>query len=91
MYAITEYTKQRAAELGVLVRPSKNATKKLDVYKSGAFITSIGDVNYSDYPTYMKSHGKKYADERRRAFYARHAKSIRVHGSPAWYAAKLLW
>lgn len=90
-YEITEYTRKRASELGVTVRLSTKATKKLDVLRDGKVIASIGGLGYADYPTFIKSHGVKYANERRKAFYQRHAKSISVKHSPAWFAAELLW
>lgn len=90
-YRITAYTKARAAELGVTVKPSSKQNKKIDVYRGSKLIASIGGAGYADYPTYIESHGRAHADERRRAFYARHAKSISVRESPAWWAAKLLW
>ena len=34
MYKITAYTKARAKKIGVNVRPSKTAGKKIDVYKN---------------------------------------------------------
>ena len=50
MYQITEYSKKKARELGVLINPSKRKHKKIDVYDSkGKYITSIGDSRYSDY------------------------------------------
>lgn len=90
-YRVTQYTRERAAEIGVSVRASTRTGKKIDVFRDGRLVASVGGAGYSDYPTYMQTHSKSYADERRRAFYARHAKSIAVVRSPAWYAAKLLW
>ena len=34
MYHITNYTKQKAKELNVQVKPSTNSKKKIDVYKN---------------------------------------------------------
>ena len=39
-------------------------------------ITSIGNLNYMDYPTYILKNGKEYADKRRRLYYIRHKKDI---------------
>jgi hypothetical protein len=72
MYTITDYTKTRAKELGVKVKPSSRKNKKLDVYKDDKRIASIGDSRFSDYPTYLKTKGKAYADERRRLYHSRH-------------------
>ena len=89
MYEITEYTKKKAKELNVLVSPSKRKHKKLDVFDSkGTYITSVGDSRYSDYPTYVKTMGKGYADERRKLYIQRH---INDTGKAGYYALKLLW
>ena len=71
-YQITDYTKQKARELGVEVKPSKKKEKKIDVYKNGRFCGSIGQIGYKDYPTYLKEEGKEVADERRRLYHLRH-------------------
>lgn len=90
-YRITEYTKSKARDLGVEVRPSSRADKKIDVYVDGRFQASIGGQGYGDYPTFLAKYGREYADERRRLFYIRHARNIAVKFSPAWYSAALLW
>ena len=74
MYLITPYTKKRAKEIGVEVRPSTRQGKKLDVYKDGEYLESIGAVGYMDYPSYIREKGKAYADERRRLYHIRHTK-----------------
>ena len=65
-YRIKEYTKRQAKKLGVQVKPSKVKGKKIDVFKNGKKVASVGAIGYNDYPTYMQKKGKKYADERRR-------------------------
>ena len=91
VYHITNYTKEKANQLGVTVKPSTYATKKIDVYKNGIKIASIGAVGYPDYPTYLKTTDKKYADERRRLYKIRHKNDKNVVGSNGYYADKLLW
>ena len=54
MYQISAYTKSKAKKIGVNVRPSKTAGKKIDVYKNGTKLASIGAIGYNDYPTYME-------------------------------------
>ena len=90
-YAITNYTKQQAKKLGVVVKPSSVKGKKIDVFKKGEKIASVGALGYSDYPTYMKTKGKAYADERRKLYKIRHSKDRNVKGSDGYYADKLLW
>tara|TARA_Y100001937_G_scaffold40204_1_gene57104 strand:- start:294 stop:569 length:276 start_codon:yes stop_codon:yes gene_type:complete len=91
MYKITEYTKRQAKKLGVQVKPSTRGNKKIDVFKNGERVASIGHKSYNDYPTYIKTHGKDYADERRKLYKIRHEKHRHKKGTPSYYADKLLW
>jgi hypothetical protein len=75
MYTILPYTKEKAKQLGLTVLPSTKKGKKLDVYKNGKLIASIGDINYKDYPTYLKEDGPTVANERRRLYRLRHTKN----------------
>ena len=77
--------------MGVVVKPSSVKGKKIDVFKNDQKIASVGALGYSDYPTYMKTKGKAYADERRRLYKIRHSKDRNVKGSDGYYADKLLW
>ena len=88
MYQITNYTKQKAREIGVEVRPSTNKNKKIDVYKDGQKIASIGAINFLDYPSYIREKGKEFADERRRLYHIRHSKDKNIEGV---LARVLLW
>lgn len=88
-YKITEYSKQKAKELNVIIKPSKKKNKKIDVYKDGHLISSIGSIQNKDYPTYIKENGKQYADERRRLYRLRHKHD--VNSGNGYYANKLLW
>jgi hypothetical protein len=91
MYRITDYTKKQAKRLGLVVKPSSVEGKKIDVYKGGVKVASVGALGYSDYPTYTKTMGKKYADERRRLYKIRHKKDRLKKGTNGWYADQLLW
>lgn len=88
MYQITDYTKQRAKEIGVEVRPSLNPDKKVDVFKNNHKIASIGSINYLDYPSYIREKGKSYANFRRRLYHLRHSKDHRLEGLLSKF---LLW
>jgi len=90
-YSITNYTKSQAKKLGVVVKPSSVKGKKIDVFKNDQKIASVGALGYSDYPTYIKTKGKAYADKRRRLYKIRHSKDRNVKGSDGYYADKLLW
>ena len=89
-YTIKQYTLDRAKELGVQVKPSKDKNKKIDVFKNGQLIHSIGAIGYKDYPTYIQENGLEYANERRRLYRIRHKKND-VPNTAGWYALRLLW
>lgn len=88
-YSITDYTKTKAKELGVVVKPSTNKKKKIDVFQKGEKIASVGANGMNDYPTWLQLKGKAYADERRRLYKIRH-QNDRFSGNGKW-ADKLLW
>ena len=47
-----------------------------------------------DYPTYIKTKGLEYANERRRLYLKRHSKEPKVKKgvkTPSYWADKLLW
>ena len=92
MYTITKYSKDRAEELNVHILPSDNKKYKIDVYDNqNKYITSIGSIGYSDYPTYIKDRGQEYADNRRRLYKIRHEKDRHNIGSRGYYADQILW
>lgn len=91
MYEITSYSYQQAKRLGVTIKPSTNKKKKIDVFKDGDKIASIGAIDYGDYPTFMKTEGKEYADKKRQAYKKRHEKDRHVKGTNGYYADQILW
>ena len=93
MYNITDYSKRQAKKLNVEIKPSSKKNKKIDVIKNNKVVVSIGDIKYksNDYPTYIKTHGKAYADERRRLYKIRHKKDIQQKNTAGFYANKILW
>jgi len=89
-YKITQYSYDRADELGVIIKASKKGNYKIDVFqKSGDYITSIGHRQYLDYPSIIKKNGKEYADYRRELFYKRHKNYPKY--SRGWYSSYILW
>lgn len=91
-YEIKPYSYKQAKKLNVLIRPSIKKKYKIDVFDNeGEYITSIGSKNYSDYPTYTITHGKQYAENRRRLYKIRHNNDILNEGSRGWFASKILW
>lgn len=94
-YSISQYTKDQAKKIGVTVKPSKNKGKKIDVFKKGEKVASVGALGYKDYPTYMKLEKKGKvekgtAKKKRKAYKARHVHR-KKKGTPAYYADQLLW
>lgn len=87
-YEITEYSRRRAKELGVEIRPSTEKGKKIDVFKNGKKIVSIGDIFYGDFPTYIKKYGKEYAENRRMLF---HLRKKNEKGLASFYSKRILW
>lgn len=90
MYKITNYSKEQAKKLDVDIKPSSNPKKKIDVYKDGDKIASIGAKGYKDYPTYLKE-DKQLAEQKRKAYKARHEKDRNIKGTNGYYADKILW
>jgi len=90
-YAITKYSRDQAAKLGVTIKPSTVKGKKIDVFKNDKKVASIGAEGMGDFPTYMQTKGKAYADERRRLYKIRHGKTMDKVGSPSYYASRILW
>jgi hypothetical protein len=76
VYQITNYTRDKARQLGLNVKPSSKGFKKIDVFKDGKLIASIGDNRYLDYPNYIKTKGLEYANERRRLYHLRNTSEL---------------
>ena len=91
MYKITEYTRKQANKYGLVVKPCIDGVHKINVFKSEKLIASVGGLGYSDYPTYTKTHGKEYADGRRRLYKIRHERDRHVKWSRGWLSDVLLW
>lgn len=90
MYKIKDYSYKQADRLGVEIRPSTNLKKKIDVFKNGEKIASIGAIGYGDYPTYLQT-DKKLAQTKRASYKARHQKDRLVKGSAGYFASRILW
>tara|TARA_R110000787_G_scaffold168659_1_gene281432 strand:- start:875 stop:1135 length:261 start_codon:yes stop_codon:yes gene_type:complete len=82
----TNLTKARenAKKYNVEVKVSTVKNKKLDVYKKGDKVASIGDIRYGDFlQTGDKQKQKNYK--------SRHQKDRTKVGSAGYYADKILW
>jgi len=53
-YRIKPIQRKKARALGVEIKPSTNPKKKLDVFKGGKKVASIGGKGYKDYATYLE-------------------------------------
>lgn len=75
---------KNAAKIGVTVKPSTRKEKKLDVFKDGKKVASIGAKGYDDYT--------KHRDKKRKKLYKkRHEKYRHKKGTASYYADKILW
>jgi len=100
MYKILKYTKDKAKQEGVKVKPSSNKNKKIDVFDlKGNKLASVGGVKrdgsyYMDYPYYIKKLGKEKADIKKDLYLKRHSKELQFKDgvkTPSYYASTLLW
>ncbi len=93
MYEIQPYTYEQAQKLNVTVMPSRKANKKIDVFdrRDLQYITSVGDIRYGDYPTYLKNNGIDYANKRRYAFHKRFKTTELNPYTNLYFSSKLLW
>lgn len=90
-YRIKPRQKRNAKKLGVTIQSSKLKGKKIDVFKGGKKVASIGSKGYSDYATYIQKKGKAFADKRRSLYKLRHNKNRKIKNSKGYYADKILW
>ena len=72
MYEISPATYKAAKYYNLDIFPSKKLNKKIDVYRKGEYLASVGDSRYKDYHIYLKQDGKQVANERRRLYHIRH-------------------
>lgn len=87
--------KAKAKKIGVTLEPSKNKDKKFAVFKDGVFQANIGAKGYKDYESYKKEN-PNVAEERRKAYKARHDKDLNVKYrdgklTAGYLANKILW
>ena len=90
MYNIKQYSYDQANKLNVEIFPSVNPRKKIDVFKNGLFLFSIGDIRYGDFPTFLEI-DYDTAVNRRRLYKLRHAKDLKKIETKAYYSNLILW
>tara|TARA_R110000787_G_scaffold198755_2_gene309854 strand:- start:166 stop:471 length:306 start_codon:yes stop_codon:yes gene_type:complete len=101
MYKITEHTKNRLNDLNKKLNTDKinidlstNKNKKLDIFIQNDKVGSIGSLGSSDYGTYITSHGKDYAESRKKLYYQRHKNEKDIKDGEvtnSWFAKYFLW
>ena len=90
-YKITSRQRSAAKRLGVQIKPSTVKGKKLDIFKNGNKLASIGALGMKDFDLWKKSDGIEKAKARQKAFKSRFQKQRTKVGSPAYYADQILW
>jgi len=95
-YIIKPYTKKQAEKLNVQIKPSRTKGKKIDVFKNGKKIASVGAAGMKDYPTYLDLENKGKVEtgtaaKRRKLYKIRHENDRKKRNSNGFYADKLLW
>ena len=91
-YKISDHSKKQASLLNLVIKPSKNKDKKIDVFThDGKFICSIGDILYNDFSRYIEMYDLTYANKRRELYHKRHQKGINIVNSKQYLAARILW
>jgi hypothetical protein len=90
-YKISRRSYLNAKKLNVIIKPSSDKRKKIDVYnKKGHKIASIGSLGYFDYPNYLKIN-KELAEKKRDLYILRHQKDINNLKGNGYYAFHILW
>ena len=94
MYKIKKIQYDKAKKEGVEIKPSTLKKKKIDVFKDGKKVSSIGAKGYKDYGTYLEELPKKDANKKRKNYLARHSKEPKKKDGKktnSYYADKILW
>lgn len=94
-FRISDYHRRKANRLKVNINYSKDPAKKLDVFKNGKKIASIGASGYWDFISYLKAEAEGkfpqgHAEKRRKLYHIRHSKDNKP-GTAGYYALNILW
>tara|TARA_R110000787_G_scaffold269856_3_gene376749 strand:+ start:2819 stop:3109 length:291 start_codon:yes stop_codon:yes gene_type:complete len=93
-YKILEIQKLKAKKYGVEIKPSTNKKKKIDVFKDGKKLASIGAYGYKDFGTYLKETELINALNKRKNYLKRHSKEPKEKDgkkTPSFWADNILW
>ena len=91
VYKITLYSYKKAEENDLDIVPSTKKNKKIDVYKNGDKIASIGSIKNLDYPNHILKNGLDYANQKRKLYRLRHKKDINNKNGNGYWANAILW
>ena len=91
MYQISKESYDISKQMGLVIKPSDVKNKKIDVFKNGFKLASMGDSRYLDYHLYKQKNGLDYANQRKKLYVIRHKNDISKIESPGYFAYKLLW
>jgi hypothetical protein len=75
-FIITDFELENANKLNLIIKPSKNLHKKIDVYdNNNNFLFSIGNYLVPTYSDWFRTHGKEYANIKQKLY---HMKNINL-------------
>ena len=77
-YKIKKLQKDKAKKLNVEIKPSTNKKKKVDVFKDGKKVGSVGASGYKDYATYVDDIGLKEANKNYKVARGKALKGVKV-------------
>ena len=89
-YKITQYSYNIAKKYNLIIKPSTNVKKKIDVYRHNIKIAEIGAIGYDDYPNYIIKYGNIVAEKRKILYKKRHGNDIHKKNSNGFFANLLL-
>ena len=87
-YEISDKQYEIAEQLGIEIIVSENPRKKIDVYKKGNYICSVGAVNFLSLKELILLHGHDEAYRKRNLYLSRHKSQCDLKSI---YEIRLLW
>lgn len=87
-YEISDKQYEIAEQLGIDICVSENPRKKIDVYKKGQFLFSIGAVNFKSLSELIEMYGRDEAYRKRNLYLSRHKSQCDLKSI---YEIRLLW
>ena len=100
-YKITQYSRDKIQELNsklntsdFSIKLSEDPSKKIDVFLREKKISTIGDINLLDFPSFVEERGIEFANKRRDAFYSRFKRLPDIKDGKIqtiWWSKYLLW